>query len=202
MRSGVVTPEQERMMVAKYSNSPFISKMSDSELMAFTASLIMKIHVITGWPIHDDKDYNRELLIETKELLVLHFSEMKTDEILLAFRLKAAGVKEWGKMMNDELITSILNGYLNERLALSAIEEKEKNEPPQQKIYTPEELLNIQRGDIEAFYQRCLKGIVPECIPGYFKEVLVVDGIIDKEQSVAEFLTNRLGSGIKNIYKK
>lgn len=72
--------------------------------------------------------------------------------------------------------------------------------PPEQKLYSDNELDDQQRGDIEAFYQRLLKGQIPYRIPEYFKGMLVKDGLMKQEDYIENFLSHRLNNGFKNIY--
>lgn len=77
-----------------------------------------------------------------------------------------------------------------------------KTLPPEPKLLTDEDLDNICRSDIEAFYQRCRSGIVPKAIPDYFKPILVKDGIMSEQEKLSDVMTKKLNSGIPALYAK
>jgi len=69
-----------------------------------------------------------------------------------------------------------------------------------QEVLTDQQLEDIHRGDIEAFYQRCRNGVVPYNTPDYFKEILVKDGLMNQDEEVSSFFVQRLGKGLEHIY--
>lgn len=129
-------------------------------------------------------------------------------EIKLAFEMAIAGKLEVEQVSCFENFTtlyfsSIMNAYRSWAKQESFYIEREKQDPVQ-KVYTIDELENIQRGDIEAFYQRCLNGVVPpDILPEYFKEVLVKDNLISAESNdLHAFFSYHLNKGTAFIYKK
>lgn len=175
--------------------------MNQTELSAWGKSLLLKIHVITGWTI-PDSDILIVLIDQFQKKLVESYPNMNVDEIEYAFRQSGTMVKDWGKAMNLSLIDEVLIPYLGERKRLSHELEERSTTPPAMKILTDEELNNIHREDVENFYQRLRKGWVPERVPDYFKEILVKDGLVNQNDSVEVFFGLRLGKGMENIYKK
>lgn len=175
--------------------------MNEAELMLWGQSLLLKIHVITGWVIPESNllvilvDQFQKKLLET-------YPNMNIEEIEFAFRNWGTSVKDWGKAMNLALIDSVLVPYLDERKRLSHELEERKMPPPQQKIYSSEELENFAREDIEYFFQRLRKGIIPTGVPDYFSEVLKKDGLLKPGEMVDLFFADRLNKGFENIYTK
>lgn len=180
-----------------------IRELQQSELNAKTADAILRIHVITGWNIPDDKNYSRILHEELTQKLKEGFPMLNFQEVVYAFRKNGLGIKDWGKNMNIDLICEVLSQYTTERERISFDEERLKDKPVQI-IYTPEELLNIQRADVEAFYQRCLNRIIPPNeLPGYFKDILVHDKFISEDSNdLHAFFAWHINNGSKNIYLK
>lgn len=85
--------------------------------------------------------------------------------------------------------------------AAQEFKESIRDEPLTQNLLTEKQLEDIQRGDIEAFYQRCRSGRVPYNTPGYFKGILVKDKLMSEDEDVSSFFVQRLGKGSENIYK-
>lgn len=186
------------MMALKYS-APQIGTMTEQQLSLWTKSLLLKIHVITGWVIPDAELLNI-LIDQFGKKLIENYGNLNVEEIEYAFRKAGTTIKDWGKAMNLALIDEVLIPYLNQRFELSAAEEKKKENLPEQVLYTDKQLEDQQRGDIEAFYQRLRKGQIPYAIPHYFKPILVKDGIMKQGDDMAEFFMGKLGNSVENIY--
>lgn len=170
------------------------------ELLTEAAKCLLSIHVITGWVLPDDKDYVKELTNEFRLKLAEDFETLNFHEVKYAFR-RAAGKKDWGKNMNLALLSEVLAEYSDDRRRASAEEERLNSKPPVQKIYSDEQLENLQRMDIENFYQRCRAGIVPTNIPGYFLPMLIKDGFMaEGSDDMAAFFSDKLNKGIEQLY--
>lgn len=155
--------------------------------------------MITGWVIPGD-ELMMVLIDQFEKKLMESYGMFNTEEIEYAFRLTGTTIEDWGKEMNLNLLDKVLIPYLNQRLYVSADEERKKEKPPVQTILTDQQLEDIQRGDIEAYYQQCRNGRIPHSLPDYFKPILVKDGFLKEEQSLSNFFVQRLGNGFKNIY--
>lgn len=188
-------------MLAKKYASPQIGAMNDQQKSMWSKALLLKIHVITGWVI-PDSDLINILVDQFEKKLTEDYGNMNTDEIEYAFRQSGTTTKDWGKQMNLSLIDEVLIPYRELRSVLSMQEERQKVLPPPVKIYSDKELDDLHRGDIEAFYQRIRNGRVPYSLPEYFKPILVKDGLMKQEETLADFFQNRLGKGIENVYVK
>lgn len=174
--------------------------MSQAETLVWGKALLLKIHVITGWTI-PEKELLTILIDQFQKKLIESYPDMNVEEIEFAFRQSGTTVKDWGKAMNLSLIDEVLIPYLDERKRLShELEERKIVEP--QKLYTDEDNDNLVRQDIEAFFQRCLSGVVPHTTPVYFKDILVKDGLMKEDESLPNFFVQKIGSGAKNIYTK
>lgn len=177
--------------------------MDDQQKSLWGKALLLKIHVITGWVIPERDELLNILVDQFQKKLTEDYGNLNVDEIEYAFRKSGTTIRDWGKAMNLTLIDEVLIPYTKQRLYLSADEERKKADPPPTKIYTDEELENLTRGDIEAFYQRLRNGRVPYSLPeNYFKPILVKDGLMTNDQTLADFFTNRLGKNIENVYVK
>lgn len=184
------------MMQLKYA-AKTIGQMSGVEVDGWSKGLLLKIHVITGWVI-PEKELLSILVDQFQKKLVEDYPMLNVDEIEYAFRQQASK-PDWGKTMNLALIDEVLVPYLKKRYQVSSDEEK-KLEPPPQVLLTDQQLEDIQRGDIEAFYQRCRNGKHTYGAPDYFKDILVKDKLMEKNDDISSFFVQRLGKGFENIY--
>lgn len=66
---------------------------------------------------------------------------------------------------------------------------------------TDEQLMNYRRQRTEEFYQRIKRG-QPEPIPTIAIDVLLADGLIEKQEDAANFFVTKLNNNAQNIYVK
>lgn len=213
-KSYSLTQDEKLMLDLKY-KSKRICDMSNEEISLWTDSLLLKINIITGW-VNPSGDLLTILQDQFSKKLTEDYPQLNVDEIEHAFRKSGTSIEDWGKTMNLNLIDKVLIPYTEKRYDLSRVEEIKVK--PQQVIYTDEQLLNIQRGDIEAFYQRLLIGRISP-VPDYFYEVLDKDELLltyewdesiplpgpdelTHKETVNEFFVRKINSGAKNIYIK
>lgn len=115
------------MVKLKY-KSPVFGRMTDDQLYTTVKTLLLKIHVITGWEIPE-----RELMGILIDQLIKKIREsyelINTEEVEYAFRNNI--VQEWGKAMNLNLIDEILQPFLIRRKQISDMEERLKPAPKQ-----------------------------------------------------------------------
>lgn len=193
-----VMDDEKRMLAKKYAGKQ-ICHMDEKEISLWPKALLLKIHIITGWVIPGTELLNI-LVDQFQKKLVEDYGNLNTEEIEYAFRRSGTTIKDWGKEMNLNLIDQVLIPYLNERMQVSAKEEKLKH-PPEQVIYTDEEIHNQRRGHLEMCYQVLRRGKMPIIFP-YYAEVLVQDGFIEKPEDMDQFFSDCLGKGIENLYVK
>lgn len=184
------------MLQLKYVSKPIGTFLNHT----WCKALLLKIHVITGWKIPDDEMLDI-LIDQFSKKMLEDYPQLNVDEIEYAFRSIGTKIKDWGKSMNLSLIEEVLSDYASERYELSQREERKKNEPVQ-KIYSIEELENIQRADIEAFYQRCLSGVIPPNeLPEYYLPLLIKDGFLSADSNdLHAFFAWKLNRGDGNVY--
>lgn len=187
------------MISLKYS-SPAIRQLAPDALCVCCQTLMLKIHVITGWvvPSNEMMDILIDQLMKT---LVENYGDLNSDEIEFAFRATGTTVKDWGKSMNLALIDEVLIPYRNKRTEISTVEEK-LLPPPGQKVYSNEELINENRAVTEACYQRFLVGDRTYFPYQLMKDVLTGDGLMKEGTDVGLFFHQCAGSGLTNLYKK
>ena len=193
-----VLGQDYKIIQMKYSGKQ-IGRMNESEINTWAKSLLLKIHVITGWVI-PASELQVILIDQFQKKLVESYPEINVNEIEYAFRNSGTTVKDWGKAMNLSLIDEVLIPYLAERQRLSHELEERSVPPPKQVVNTDEELMNYWRMWTEEFYQRLRKGQV-EKVPNYAREILVIDGMIMKPGEADSFFVTKLGNGKENIYK-
>lgn len=174
--------------------------MNAEELSLWGKSLLMKIHVITGWII-PEADLLTILIDQFQKKLIESYPQMNIDEVEYAFRNYGTAVKDWGKAMNLSLIDEVLVPYLVERKRLSHELEERNADPPEQVQYTDEQLFNFHRQWTEEWYQRIRRGQV-ETVPDYTKHILVRDKVIHQVEQAEAFIVYCLNSGREHLYEK
>lgn len=148
--------------------------------------------------------------VETAVLLehiLTEYGNHTTSEIKLAFDMAVSGKLD---LLQSEvncyenfscLYFSTIMGAYRKWAAIQAKQIPVKT--PEQVLYDAEQLRNIQREDIENFYQRLLLGReVLENAADWFKEVLVFDGLMTERDHLPQFFFTRAYGGSKNIYVK
>lgn len=112
-------PEERQILENKYA-SPSFARVPPEDRRLLAKTLILKIHIITGWTIPADE--NMQILEDqfTKKM-VESYPNVNADELEYAFRNNP--VKDWGKNMNLNLIDEVMTPYLQQRKELSKIEE-------------------------------------------------------------------------------
>lgn len=193
------TSTPEGMVLKLKYQSKQIGQMTEAEVSLWGKSLLLKIHVITGWVI-PATELMTILVDQFQKKLIESYPNMNPEEIEYCFRNGGTTVKDWGKAMNLALIDEVLIPYLAERQRLSHELEERSVPPPEQVVNTDEELMNYWRMWTEEFYQRLRKGQV-EKVPNYTREILVIDGMIKKPGEADSFFASKLGNGKENIYK-
>lgn len=163
---------------------------------------MVKVHIITGWVL-PEKSFIEIFIDQFTKKLLEDYDHLNVDEIEYAFRSTGTMVKDWGKAMNLALIDEVLRPYVAQRFEASAAEERAKAKPVQ-RIYTAEEFDDIHRSHVEAFYQRCLKGIrPPDELPEYYLKILIKDGYMaEGSDDLHGFFAYWINKGYKNIYLK
>ena len=180
-KNSVVTSlsdEEQKIVELKY-KSKQLREMTDVEVKRWSKSLLIKIHVITGWSIPVSDEMLNILEDQFIKLLQEKYSSLNPDEIEFAFRQNGTTIQDWGKSMNLQLIDSILIPYLNQRLHIS---ESERHIAYfKKRDWSFEHDINW-RGMIEEEYQRFRFGNYPRMyrglsiFPPHFYQVLEDDG--------------------------
>jgi hypothetical protein len=134
--------------------------------------------------------------------IVTNYPGNRVAEIRLAFDMAIAGKLNVEVNCYENFSCSYFSSIMNAYRAWAAQEYRQavKEEPVEVKN-TDQELDDLHRGDVEAFFQRCRSGIVPMGVPSYFKDILEKDGML-KDETVEVYLTRKLGDGSLNIYTK
>jgi len=105
----------------------------ETMLVATVQAIILRIKVITGWPIPELEEERNILYAE----LTKHFREawptLNAEEVMYAIRSYTGVVKNWGKDINLALIDEALAKYYQHRQQVSLLEEQAavKRDAPQ-----------------------------------------------------------------------
>ena len=80
---------------------------------------MIRVCIITGWQLPNDKEMQEILFNQLGKYLIEKWPTLNREEIMYAFRNKSSHVKDWGKNVNLSLFTEVLEPYLIERKAAS-----------------------------------------------------------------------------------
>ncbi|MDF2381346.1 hypothetical protein JMG10_07710 [Nostoc ellipsosporum NOK] len=186
------------MLQLKYA-APQIGSMDTSTLLLHTKALLLRVHVITGWVVPQDA-LMLILVDQFSKKLSEDYASLNTEEIEYAFRKSGTTVKDWGKEMNLALLDEVLIPYLSRRRDISDMEEK-TIVPPPQRIYTDEELRNLERKDIEECYQRLFSGYIPSQFPLSWIETLRGDGLAGHNETIDQFFQRKIEARALHLYQ-
>lgn len=107
-------------MEIKYA-SPCFATIPAEDRFLLAKTLLLKIHIITGWTIP-----NEEMMVilidQFLKKMVESYPTINAEEMEYAFRNNP--VKDWGKNMNLNLIDEVMSPYLQKRKELSRMEEE------------------------------------------------------------------------------
>jgi hypothetical protein len=122
LQNSKTLPDQvKRVLAVKYADKPF-SQLSEIEKEAHSIALLLKINVVTGWPVPESDEETNILAEQLKLYLVENWENYNVDEIMYAIRGYATVLNNWGKNMNLSLIGKALSDYEHERSDVSAME--------------------------------------------------------------------------------
>lgn len=131
-------PDERKIMEVKYA-APAFGMIPETDLRLVAQTLLLKIHVITGWVI-PGKELMDILIEQFEKKMVEAYPTVNPHEMEYAFR-NNDGVKDWGKNMNLNLIDEVMTPYMERRRFLSRMEES--------KSYSLDALPPIQTTDQE-----------------------------------------------------
>lgn len=194
----VFTPDESLIIQKKYASKKF-KFLSDVDQIKAAKSLLLKIHVITGWTL-PTSDILNILIDQFYKKMCEEYSELNLDEIEYAFRKKGTTLEDWGKEINLNLIDKVFISYLAARYEVSVKEER-LLPAPERKPWSSEDIVNQYRFDIETAFQAMKKNYQP-IIHIYFEETLRADGMMKEEENINDFFARKLDSGCDNLYVK
>lgn len=147
-------PQERKVLQIKYAAKPF-SQLSELEQDAHSLGLLLKINVVTGWPVPDSNETQNILAEQLKLYLIENWPLYNVEEIMYAMRSYATVIENWGKNMNLSLIGKAMTDYENERADISKLEESKSREPQSTNLI---EMKADWKPLYEIYYQDYLKG--------------------------------------------
>jgi len=127
--------QQDQILQAKYAGIRF-GQMAPQQLEVFAEALLIRIAVITGWSLPEQKVYG--ILVEQfRKKLVEGYPHVNPEEIEYACRNYGTTIQDWGKKVNLSLIDQAMIPYLEKRRESSALEERKVGpqvRPPQESL--------------------------------------------------------------------
>jgi len=114
--------EDNKVIEMKYAGVPF-GRMTEEQRLLSAHSIMLKIHVITGWTIPLSDEMLDILVDQLAKKLNEQYKNVNESEIEYAFRNRGIEVKDWGKQLHLTMIDDVLLPYLETRFDLSRTEE-------------------------------------------------------------------------------
>src|SRR5438105_6604094 len=121
-----LTTEEYRICKLQYKEQPF-ARMSPENVKGHSTGLLIKISIITGWTIPEQKEIKTVLYDQFSKKLVEDYGSLNVQEIEYAVRNYGTTVKDWGKSINLSLIDQAIEPYLHKRAAIRKLEESAAN---------------------------------------------------------------------------
>jgi hypothetical protein len=144
----------KQVLAVKYAAKPF-SQLSETEQYAHSIALLLKIKVVTGWPVPEAEENQNILAEQLKLYLIENWANYNVDEIMYAMRSYATVLNNWGKDMNLTLIGAAMAEYEKERSDITKLEESKAMKPMQTNLLAQEA---DWKGLCEAYFQDYLSG--------------------------------------------
>jgi hypothetical protein len=119
-----INREEKQMYALKYKSTPF-GALSETQRLAHSDGLLVKINAITGWVIPGGT-LTDVLVDQFNKKFFESYPTVNPDEIEYAFRSSGTTIKDWGREMNLSLIDQVMIPYMEKRFELSKIEDQEK----------------------------------------------------------------------------
>lgn len=143
------------------------------------------------------------------EHISMHYSGHRLNEIKVAFDMAISGKLEFpeGESANCyenfscRYFSTIMNAYQKWAGEVHRTVLEPKVEPPEQRIFTQDELDDAARETVQSQYRLFLKR-VPLTYPEANLEILVKDKLIEPGETVIGFFTRMVAKGKENIYIK
>lgn len=199
-------PAQVRkVLTVKYAAKPF-AQLSEIEQEAHSIALLLKINVVTGWPVPDSNEAQNILAEQLKLYLIENWPLYNVEEIMYAMRSYATVIENWGKNMNLSLIGKAMSDYEDEREDISKLEESKSREPQTNNLI---EMQADWKELCELYYQDYLKGefkinIMPYQLYDEFVrcEMMAADVYEDYEKMSFAMLRHQLASDVSFAYNE
>lgn len=190
-------PYEQRILDLKYNSVRFGQK-SESEISLLATELLIIISVSTGWVLPDDDKHLKILEKQFEKKLIESYADLNKDEF--EYALRNYEIKDWGKLVNLNLIDEVISEYKSVRLALSSIEERMKKPIKLENV-------NIETSDKEMAewlmeWKYKVKEITnPTIIPPLFYDWLVGKKllILTKEQKLDYLMNQAVAVRISNL---
>jgi hypothetical protein len=175
--TSALTSEEEKVVQLKYAGKQF-GEMSPEDLFTWSKTLLLKIHVITGWTI-PEKEILTILLDQFQKKITENYPTLNAEEVEYAFRSKGTVIEDWGKAMNLNLLDKVLLPYLDNRFRISETER-------QLNYYKRRPEFNLEndidwRKMIEEDYEFFLSGKNLSTFPHKYYDILVEDKFFEPD---------------------
>lgn len=115
-------PEEAEVLDLKYRSKRF-SDMKPAEISVCSYGLLLKISVVTGWPLPTAEQLLDILIDQFYHKLKESYADFNVEEIEYAVRNYGTKIKDWGKNINLSLLDEVMVQYRTQRETVSEIEQ-------------------------------------------------------------------------------
>jgi hypothetical protein len=162
--------------------------------------LLLKIYVITGWPL-PELEIRKILADQFEKLLLESYFDFTSSQIEFAFR--SYGSKEnFGKEMNLGFIRAVLDEYKGVYQEAQRYASESPLNASGEHIFSDEDMDNEIRGKIQSYLGYLWEGIKSPLYLPHWSEILIKDGFIKFPDQATDFFDYCLQNQIKVIYVK
>lgn len=135
--------------------------------------------------------------------IIKNYGGNRIDEVPLAFEMAISGKLDINdtncyENFSPAYFSKIMMAY--QKWASQAVAQL-KSKPPEQKIFTEEEMINSEREDVNRQYKLFLKNYELRGLE-LNKSVLIYDSLLNEGEGVLDFFKRKKTAGFKNIYAK
>ncbi len=131
-----LTREEQEIQKVQDADFP-VQFIREEEFKIKSGALLYTIHVITGWKMPEEQAHLSILRTQFEKKILEEYGSLNTQEIEYAFRSIGAGIEDYGKVFNLNLMDKVLQPYIHRRAQVREFASKQRQELPEYVSYTP-----------------------------------------------------------------
>lgn len=186
-----LTAEEYRVCELQYKEQP-LARMTPEVVKGHSTGLLIKISIITGWSIPEQKEIKNVLYEQFGKKLVEDYGSLNVQEIEYAVRSYGTSIKDWGKSINLSLIDQAIEPYLLRRAEIRKLEVSAIKQPQLQEVHEPvdyEAMVEVVR---KTYLKTKLTGLIPAPIYDILSERKDIDLDLEEKTKLRAQVESRL----------